>query len=81
MLSTFDTSVNLNRNAGGIVCTHCSVSGNVYKTLRYICVNMRVCEPGGLGGVEAAVLRLHEEGEGRSVLGVGQARVLPEGGH
>ena len=42
---------------------------------------MRVCEPGGLGGVEAAVLRLHEEGEGRSVLGVGQARVLPEGGH
>ena len=42
---------------------------------------MRVCEPGGLGGVEAAVLRLHEEGEGRSVLRVGQARVLPEGGH
>ena len=27
MLSTFDTSVNLNRNAGGIVCTHCSVEG------------------------------------------------------
>ena len=42
---------------------------------------MRVCEPGGLGGAEAAVLRLHEEGEGRSVLRVGQARVLPEGGH
>ena len=48
--------------------------------MRLICVNMRVCEP-GLGGVEAAVLRLHEEGEGRSVLRVGQARVLPEGGH
>ena len=42
---------------------------------------MRVCEPGGLGGAEAAVLRLHEEDEGRSVLRVGQARVLPEGGH
>ena len=42
---------------------------------------MWVCEPGGLGGVEAAVLRLHEEGKSRSVLGVGQARVLPEGGH
>ena len=42
---------------------------------------MRVCEPGGLGGVEAAVLCLLEEGEGRSVLRVGQARVLPEGGH
>ena len=42
---------------------------------------MRVSELGGLGGVEAPVLRLHEDGKGRSVLRVGQARVLPEGGH
>ena len=40
-----------------------------------------MCAGGGLGGVEAAVLRLQEEGEGRSILRVGQARVLPEGGH
>ena len=80
MLSTFDSTVNWHRPALAPVCD--TVFGKyVYKTLRYICVNMRVCEPGGLGGVEAAVLRLHEEGEGRSVLGVGQARVLPEGGH
>ena len=42
---------------------------------------MRVSELGGLGGVEAPVLRLHEDGKGRSVLRVGQAKVQPEGGH